>query len=168
MTSKIRSAIFLAQHQDPGASFLERTIHDVLRDDGARCRVLTCDGILNGYCTTMSALGLTIAAPNTEKDQACSRCRRARFAWWDLHAQAEIVRIEKRIDARRLATIVEELEGQSTDELLRFTLDGIPFGQAAVYETILHEKRASKGDLSSIPATDLQSFMHNAIAAYLA
>lgn len=59
-------------------SFPESLIALTLKKAGHDIAYLTCDGIFNKYCLTMSAQGINFNEQGSKKEEVCKRCKRSR------------------------------------------------------------------------------------------
>lgn len=123
-------------------AFPEALIAETLAQSGHTILYVSCGEVLQRVCIPMNAFGLDHLSPVDARRKICQLCgeqkkllkREFGFAGYDLR---ELLEPADQIQAtERLATL-------PFDECLGLTIEGVPVGKLALYETILNRKKTS-------------------------
>ena len=123
-------------------AFPEALVSEALQQEGHEIIYVSCGGQFKGFCIPMSAHGLTVESPVTEKQKICEKCK----------AYKNIIRREFRFDGLDVVDLVEPedqaavtqiVAGLTRDNYIDLEIDGIQVGRYALYEFLINLKKDS-------------------------
>ncbi|MCB1302838.1 MAG: hypothetical protein KDK37_01090 [Leptospiraceae bacterium] len=149
------------QHAEP-ESFL--TVW--LKQSGYCVRYLTCSGVFNEYCTTMTAHGLQPDAAEANRNEVCALCRESAHGLKkDLNLPGlELTNFFRPEDEQKVREMTSRLKDS---ELYGFQLDGLPLGKIASYEPILMFKKLDltfEGEQAAVLRQSLRNCVRTVLA----
>ena len=147
-------------------SFPEALVADAFREESIEVLAVRCDGMLQTHCVAMSAAGVGPDAPLETRKQVCVACRKRRDLLtrsFDLPTEFLDTWVTPEI-AERVDRTIAELPRDRWTEL---TVDGVPLGRYAAYETWINNKLLTT-DLDDAIWAHYVGQLHNTLTTYWA
>lgn len=123
-------------------AFPEAVIAESLAKQGHDITYVTCNQTLSGFCTVMTAYGLSDRANHTEKTRVCQACVRCaylivkQFKFKNYSINSKLSETDN-IQAQKL------LSKLSQENLIDFEIEGIFIGKITLYQMLLEYKKNS-------------------------
>jgi hypothetical protein len=121
-------------------AFPEALVAEALARGGHEVLYVTCGRVLDEFCVTMAANGLTSASDPTSKQEICVQCihheklLREEFGFSG-------PRLSDLVDADSEKAVAEVLASVSRDSAFELSVDGLAIGRFALYNLLIRRKR---------------------------
>jgi hypothetical protein len=113
----------------------EEQLAILLSSSGFDVSVVGCDFHYKDFCTAMEAFKVSFADSAPSKEKICGSCTKSRSRL-SLMGQRAGVHSKRLTNLASVGALPTELE-----EMLEFSLDGVPIGRIAAYETLIKFKK---------------------------
>jgi len=138
---KMEKIIFFAPHASIWVhAFPEALVADALASSGYSIMYVGCRGVLSQRCTTFDARGLQLDVEEELRSKVCRACIAAQNRLQRHFGYAK-VDLEDHISTTEIKLIDAHIDGQDLSALLELSIEGIPVGRYASYETLLTFKK---------------------------
>ena len=117
----------------------EALVGEALQQNGHEIIQIGCDGLLNKYCVSMSAMGIWADDPVDKKNAACVFCKRSRLEIKNRFHFTNIL-IDNFAQDNDADFIAGALSNVDKNNWMRFEYEDIPVGRYAAYEFLLNYK----------------------------
>ena len=159
--------LFFSLHADLwGHAFPEALVAEALRGAGHEIVYVGCGGSLDRFCVPMTAHGMSMHTPASERGKVCEECRsrdaliRHKFGFRGPHLSDLIDKdMEREVD--------QLLSAADQRTLIELEIDGIAVGRIALYQLMLRRKRLG-ADLSDDEFVEYLVELRHAIYSFQA
>lgn len=134
-------------------------------EDIADIHYTGCNSILNSYCITMSAVGMSIDASAELKEKLCALCKKRRNLLTSSFGFFTSV-MEDMLDDKDISIVQQFLIQTSKYNFEHLVIDGFELGKIAMYEVLLAYKK-NNTDFSNEEWNYYLSSLQNTLIAYL-
>jgi hypothetical protein len=156
--------LFFSLHADLWVhAFPEALVAETLREAGHEIVYVGCGGSLDRFCVPMSAHGMSMHTPASERRKVCEECRgrdtliRSKFGFHGPHL-SDLIDQETEQEVDRLLAVADR------QTLIALEIDGVAVGRAALYQLMLRRKRLDT-DLSDDEFVEYLVELRNALYA---
>ncbi len=133
--------LFFSPHSDIWVhAFPEALVAESLQKAGHDIYYVTCDRILDEYCVSMSAAGLTQEASQVAKGKVCNSCV-TKAGIINRHFSFNRLSL-KEYCKDNLDYAAKTASGLTRENCFEFDIDQIPLGRIAAYEFLLQYKKS--------------------------
>lgn len=119
---------------------VEREITTCLLNDGWHVDVITCDGALRNFCTSMASIGLDHSSANPLKQLTCKFCRAAKNLRVSHDPKVGFYDLESWITSIPMELVMSQISNVTQTNWSQHAYEGVPLGRLAAVDLLMHYK----------------------------